>query len=409
LPTRSRLSIVSFMLFVLDSIAAVLAHLEHGRARRFNGIVFTVVKFQLSEPGPDVWTRPTTGPGPGHRLSAVPVVADGRRGLGTSSGPQRGARAPGAELAAQLAPQCRRRALVDAGHDRAGSWPFSQRPFRSSPIADATRPRQAGPHRGAHAQGAGVGGQLVPQCRRRALVDVRTTGPAPGHRLSAVPVVADCGCGGASPSRAASRRTRPGRRPGRAARAALPASCAGGRGARQGQVVASFSAPFRSWPMAGAAWAHRAGPHREAHALRARNWRGNSRQIAGVVRWWTWHTTGPGPGHRLSAAPVVADGRRGLGTSSRAASRGANAPGAERAGQLAPQGRRRALVDVAPDRAERWPSSQRRSGRGPWPARPGHIESGRIEGRKCSGRGTGRATRAARPASCAGGRGARPG
>jgi hypothetical protein len=264
----------------------------------------------------------------------------------------RDARAPGAELAGRLAPGSPRCALAAVAHDRAGSWPASQR--RSGRGRWPARPGHIEPDRSERRTRSGRGpGRATP--RRIAGVvrwwTWRTTGPGPGRLLSGVPVVAD------------------GRR---------------GLGASSG-------------------------PQRETHALRARAWPRSSRRIAGVVRWWTWRTTGPGRGQLLSAVPVVADGRRGLGASSRTAARDARAPGAGLARQPPPQSRRRALVDVAPDRAERWPSSQRRSGRGPWPARPGHIESGRIEGRKCSGRGTGRATRAARPASCAGGRGARPG
>ena len=175
------------------------------------------------------------------------------------------------------------------------------------------------------------------------------------------------------------RRTRSGRGPRRAARAALPASCAGGRGARPGQVVASPSAPFRSWPMAGAAWAHRAGPQRETHALRARTSPRSSRRIAGVVRWWTWRTTGPGRGHPLSAVPVVADTWRGLSTSGRTAARRTRSGRGPGRATRAAQCRRRALVDVVRDRAGSWPGSQRRSCRGRLRTRPGHIKPGRIE------------------------------
>jgi hypothetical protein len=197
-------------------------------------------------------------------------------------------------------------------------------PFVSWPIADAAWAHQAGPHRGAHAQGARPGRQLAAQCWRRALAapafDRARSGPSsqgrscrgrlrtwpgqakprrieahtlrtrnwprssrhiagvmrcgrgarPGQVLgslsSAVPVVADGRRGLGTPSRAKPKRTRSGRRPGRAARAAFPASCAGGRGARPGRGLGSLSAPFRSWPMAGAAWAPRGEPHRGARA-----------------------------------------------------------------------------------------------------------------------------------------------
>jgi hypothetical protein len=297
---------------------------------------------------------------------------------------------------------------LDAAHDRAGSWPSSQRrsgrgrwPARPGHI-ERTAARRTRSGRGI---GRATRAAMPASC-------AGGRGARPGRVLAilsaAVPVVADCGRDAASPSRAASRRTRPGRGRGRATRATMPASCAGGRA--HDRACSWPSSQRRSGRGRLRMRRGLAKPGRiEAHTPRAPAWPRSSRRIAGVVRWWTWRTTGPGRGQLLSAVPVVADGRRGLGTSSRAASRGARAPGAKLAGQLAPDCRRRALVDVAHDRAGSWPSSQRRSGRGRWPARPGHIESGRIEGGKCSGRGTGRATRAARPASCAGGRGARPG
>jgi hypothetical protein len=237
----------------------------------------------------------TTGPGRGQPVSAVPVVTDGRRGLDTSSGPQRETHAL-----------------------RARNWPgglrLDRRAVRWQPW--------------------------------------RTTGPGPGRLLSAVPVVADGRRGLGTSSRTVARDARaPGADLAGQPRAALRASCAGGRGARPGQVVASFSAPFRSWPMAGAAWGHRAGPQRETHALRARAWPRSSRRIAGVVRWWTWPTTGPAPGRLLSAVPVVADGRRGLGASSRTAARDARAPGADLAGQ--PRAALRADGAGSPARSKR--------------------------------------------------------
>ena len=196
-------------------------------------------------------------------------------------------------------------------------------PVPSSPVQTFGRPfstalpwpPRAGSPRGAHAPGAGLAAQLAP--RNAGVVRWWTwyaTGPGPGQVLSAVRVVADCGRGLGTSSRAASRRTRPGRPPGQATRSAMLASCAGSPGVRPRPVRAIVSGPVLSWPIADVAWPGQAAPHRGAHAPDTEL----AAQLAPHCRrhaLWTWRTTGPGPGQPLSAVPVVADGRRGLGAS----------------------------------------------------------------------------------------------
>jgi hypothetical protein len=139
-------------------------------------------------------------------------------------------------------------------------------PFVSWPIADAAWAHQAGPHRGAHAQGARPGRQLAAQCWRRALAapafDRARSGPSSQGRscrgrLRTWP-------GQAKPRRIEAHTLRTRNWPRSSRHIAGVMRC--GRGARPGQVLGSLSAPFRSWPMAGAAWAPRGEPHRGARA-----------------------------------------------------------------------------------------------------------------------------------------------
>ncbi len=256
-----------------------------------------------------------------HTLRARAWPASLRRKAGGPDWPLRAGAHRGAHVL-----RARADSLATVAHDRAGSWPSSQR--RSCPGR-----LNGGP------------GQLQPDC-----IEPHT------FRARVWPASLRRNAGGPDwPLRAGAHRGAHVLR----ARADL----AGGHRARPGQVLAILSAPVLPWAIERRAWPLRAGTHRGAHASSA----GLAGQLAPQRRWTGLATSSRSASRRTraSSAAAVAHDRAGSWPSSQRRSCPGRLNGGP--GQLQPD-----CIEAHTLRARAWPASLRRNAGGPdWPLRAG--------------------------------------